>query len=149
MVEVVHMIDSEVFLAFSTYGTIIILKTMLVSLLSASYRLTRRGFNGDAGLMKSDEEQKRMDPDTQRIRRGHQNELENVLFVLMGLLYALTGPDLHIALMHFRVYVGSRVILTLAHITSLPQPARTLPFAVGLACTLSMAYRVFCTALYL
>lgn len=42
MVEVVHMIDSEVFLAFSTYATIVILKMMLMSIMTSYYRLTKQ-----------------------------------------------------------------------------------------------------------
>lgn len=42
MAEVVHMIDSEVFLAFSTYATIVILKMMLMSLVTSYYRLTKQ-----------------------------------------------------------------------------------------------------------
>jgi len=36
------MIDSEVFLAFSTYATIVILKMMLMSLVTSYYRLTKQ-----------------------------------------------------------------------------------------------------------
>lgn len=42
MAEVVHMIDSEVFLAFSTYATIVILKTMLMSPLTTYFRLRKK-----------------------------------------------------------------------------------------------------------
>lgn len=42
MGEVVHMIDSEVFLAFTTYATIVTLKMMLMSPLTSYFRLTRK-----------------------------------------------------------------------------------------------------------
>ncbi len=82
--------------------------------------------------------------------RCHLNDLENIVpFVVIGLLYALTGPDLSTALLHFRVFVGSRFIHTVAYVMALPQPTRGLAFGVGLFTTFSMAYRVLTTALFL
>ncbi|XP_077090738.1 microsomal glutathione S-transferase 1.1 [Siphateles boraxobius] len=155
MVEIVHMIDSEVFLAFSTYATIVILKMMLMSLVTSYYRLTKQVFANieDTTLVKSTEDRKklvRFDPDVERVRRCHQNDLENIVpFVVIGLLYSLTGPDLSSALLHFRVFVGSRFIHTVTYLMALPQPSRGLFFGVGLCATMSMAYRVLTTALFL
>ncbi|KAI1887940.1 hypothetical protein AGOR_G00179920 [Albula goreensis] len=155
MAEVVHMIDSEVFLAFSTYATFVILKMMLMSFMTSYFRLTRKVFANleDTALVKSEEDKKklvRIDPDVERVRRCHQNDLENVVpFVLIGLLYALTGPDLRTALLHFRVFVGARFFHTVAYLTPLPQPCRALAFLVGIITTISMAYRVLRTAFYL
>lgn len=42
MADVVHMIDSEVFLAFSTYATIVVLKMMLMSFMTSYFRLTKQ-----------------------------------------------------------------------------------------------------------
>ena len=42
MAELTHMIDSEVFLTFSTYATIVTLKMMLLSLLTSYFRLTKK-----------------------------------------------------------------------------------------------------------
>lgn len=155
MAEVVHMIDSEVFLAFSTYATIVILKMMLMSLVTSYYRLTKQVFANieDTTLVKTTEDRKklvRFDPDVERVRRCHQNDLENIVpFVVIGLLYSLTGPDLSSALLHFRVFVGSRFIHTVTYVMALPQPSRGLFFGVGLCATMSMAYRVLTTALFL
>ncbi|XP_051544049.1 microsomal glutathione S-transferase 1.1 [Myxocyprinus asiaticus] len=155
MAEILHMIDSEVFLAFSTYATIVILKMMLMSPITSYYRLTKKVFSNleDTSLVKTCEDRKklvRVDPDVERVRRCHQNDLENIIpFVVIGLLYALTGPDLSSALLHFRVFVGSRIIHTVAYVMALPQPSRALAWMVGLFTTLSMAYRVLTTALFL
>ncbi|KAK7129927.1 hypothetical protein R3I93_019541 [Phoxinus phoxinus] len=155
MAEVAHMIDSEVFLAFSTYATIVILKMMLMSLMTSYYRLTKQVFANieDTTLVKTTEDRKklvRFDPDVERVRRCHQNDLENIVpFVVIGLLYSLTGPDLSSALLHFRVFVGSRFIHTVTYVMALPQPSRGLFFGVGLCATISMAYRVLTTALFL
>lgn len=226
MAEVVHMIDSEVFLAFSTYATIVILKMMLMSLITSYYRLTKQvhyalfstyslykplyflmkfwkgcqslhfhRFNDSSfrflqtlrtptwrrpqktgrnwsGLIRMWKE-----CDGKLINhfmaeslgerwkfdwcclflmplflnhRCHQNDLENIVpFVVIGLLYSLTGPDLSSALLHFRVFVGSRFIHTVAYVMALPQPSRGLFFGVGFCATMSMAYRVLTTSLFL
>ncbi|XP_051974889.1 microsomal glutathione S-transferase 1-like [Xyrauchen texanus] len=155
MAEIVHMIDSEVFLAFSTYATIVILKMMLMSPITSYYRLTKKVFSNleDTSLVKTSEDRKklvRVDPDVERVRRCHQNDLENIIpFVVIGLLYALTGPDLSSALLHFRLFVVSRIIHTVAYVMALPQPSRALAWIVGLFTTFSMAYRVLTTALFL
>ncbi|KAA0720917.1 Microsomal glutathione S-transferase 1 [Triplophysa tibetana] len=155
MAEVAHMIDTEVFLAFSTYATIVILKMMLMGLFTSYLRLTKKVFANleDTNLVKTTEDRRkcvRVDPDVERVRRCHQNDLENIIpFVVIGLLYALTGPDLYTALLHFRVFVGSRFIHTVSYLVALPQPSRGLAWIVGLFATFSMAYRVITTALYL
>ncbi|XP_056605217.1 microsomal glutathione S-transferase 1.1 isoform X2 [Triplophysa dalaica] len=155
MAEVAHMIDTEVFLAFSTYAAIVILKMMLMDLFTSYLRLTKKVFANleDTNLVKTTEDRRkcvRVDPDVERVRRCHQNDLENIIpFVVIGLLYALTGPDLYAALLHFRVFVGSRFIHTVAYLVALPQPSRGLAWIVGLFTTFSMAYRVITTALFL
>ncbi|KAK6292310.1 hypothetical protein J4Q44_G00368940 [Coregonus suidteri] len=104
----------------------------------------------DTGMAKTPEEKKKMlrvDPDVERVRRCHQNDLENIIpFVVIGLLYTLTGPDLSTALLHFRVFVGSRLCHTVAYVLPLPQPSRALAWMVGMGATFSMAYRVLSTA---
>nr|XP_044995542.1 microsomal glutathione S-transferase 1 [Jaculus jaculus] len=92
----------------------------------------------------------RTDDSVERVRRAHLNDLENIVpFLGIGLLYSLSGPDLSTALLHFRVFVGARVYHTLAYLTPLPQPNRALAFFVGYGVTLSMAYRVLRSKLYL
>ncbi|KAL4660262.1 microsomal glutathione S-transferase 1 [Arapaima gigas] len=155
MAEVLHMADEKVFLAFSTYATIVILKMLLMAPLTAYFRVTKKVFANpeDTWMEKNAEEKKKMlrtDADVERVRRCHLNDLENIIpFVLIGLLYSLTGPELSTALLHFRVFVGSRIFHTVAYVACLPQPSRGLSWVVGLAVTFSMAYRVLTTGLFL
>lgn len=82
--------------------------------------------------------------------RCHQNDLENIIpFVVIGLLYALTGPELSTALLHFRLFVGSRFVHTIAYVMQLPQPSRGLSWMVGMGTTFSMAYHALTTVLRL
>ncbi|XP_053506694.1 microsomal glutathione S-transferase 1 [Ictalurus furcatus] len=149
------VIDSEVFLAFSTYATIVILKMMSMSFLTAYFRITRKAFANteDTFTAKTSEEKKKMlrvNDDVERVRRCHQNDLENIIpFVVIGLLYTLTGPELSTALLHFRLFVGSRFVHTISYVMALPQPSRALSWVVGIGITGSMAYHVLTIVLRL
>jgi len=86
------------------------------------------------------------DPDVERVRRNHLNDIENIVpFVLVGLIYVGTNPDRDVALWHFRVFFISRVLHTLTYQLALPQPSRTLCCVVGYLATLSMAARILLT----
>ncbi|AWP00948.1 putative microsomal glutathione S-transferase 1 isoform 2 [Scophthalmus maximus] len=148
------LMEDEVFKAFSTYAAIVILKMMLMGPMTGFYRHARGAFSNEEDVSgKSAEEKKkqlRTHPDVERVRRCHLNDLENIVpFVMVGLLYALTGPELSSALLHFRLFAGSRIFHTVAYVGALPQPSRGLSWILGMLVTFSMAYRVLSTVLLL
>jgi glutathione S-transferase len=89
------------------------------------------------------------DPDVERVRRAHLNDLENIpFFILIGWLYLFTNPDLFIAKNAFRVFTAARYIHTLVYaVVPLPQPSRGLAFAAGLAVNVYMTFAVLMAAL--
>ncbi|XP_034434724.1 microsomal glutathione S-transferase 1-like [Hippoglossus hippoglossus] len=148
------VMDSQVLQSYFTYATIVILKMMLMSPLTAYFRLTRKVFanleDTKLGSSAIDKKLVRTDPDVERVRRCHLNDLENIVpFVVIGLLYALTAPELSAALLHFRIFAGARIFHTVAYVGALPQPSRALGWILGLMVTFSMAYRVLSTVLLL
>ncbi|NXW89305.1 MGST1 transferase, partial [Alopecoenas beccarii] len=155
MAKLTQLIDNEVFWAYATYTTIVLLKMMLMSPVTAYFRITRKAFanpEDTTSLGKGESAKKflRTDPDVERVRRSHLNDLENIVpFLGIGLLYALCGPELSTALLHFRIFAGARILHTFAYLIPLPQPSRGLSWAVGYAVTISMAYKVLKTVLYL
>ncbi|NXT29661.1 MGST1 transferase, partial [Syrrhaptes paradoxus] len=155
MAKLTQLIDNDVFRAYATYTTIVLLKMMLMSLLTAYFRITRKAFvnpedTASFGKGESAKKYLRTDQDVERVRRGHLNDLENIVpFLGIGLLYALSGPELYSALLHFRIFVGSRILHTFAYMIPLPQPSRGLSWVAGYAVTISMAYKVLKTSLYL
>ncbi|NXS51592.1 MGST1 transferase, partial [Brachypteracias leptosomus] len=155
MAKLPPLLDNEAFRAYATYATIVLLKMMLMSLVTAYFRITRKAFanpEDTASFGKAENAKKylRTDPDVERVRRGHLNDLENIVpFLGIGLLYALSGPELSTALLHFRIFAGARTLHTFAYLIPLPQPSRGLSWAVGYSVTISMAYKVLKTALYL
>ncbi|XP_067915069.1 microsomal glutathione S-transferase 1-like [Heterodontus francisci] len=152
-----ELINSEVFLAYSTYTTIVLLKMLLMGPLTGYFRVTRKAFanpeDARAHSGKDEENRKkylRTDHEVERVRRCHQNDLENIVpFIGIGLLYVLTDPGLSTALLHFRIFAGSRIFHTIAYLVPFPQPARGLGWLVGWGATLSMAYRVLKIGMHL
>ncbi|XP_029350811.1 microsomal glutathione S-transferase 1-like [Echeneis naucrates] len=141
------LMENEVFKAFTTYAVIVTVKMMLMGPMTGYFRMTRGAFANeeDVGRKNAEEKKKllRTHPDVERVRRCHQNDLENIIpFVVIGLLYALTAPELSTALLHFRVFAGSRIFHTIAYVGALPQPSRGLSWIVGMLVTFSMAYNV-------
>ncbi|XP_030070907.1 microsomal glutathione S-transferase 1 [Microcaecilia unicolor] len=155
MAEQTKLMENEVFLAYVTYSTIVLLKMMLMSSVTAYFRLTRKVFANpeDATLHATGEGVKkyvRIDEGVERVRRCHQNDLENIVpFIGIGLLYAFSSPDLFMALMHFRIFTASRIYHTIAYLTPLPQPNRGLSWMIGYGVTFSMAYTVLKNVWYL
>ncbi|KAI9517004.1 hypothetical protein NQZ68_011481 [Dissostichus eleginoides] len=148
------LMEDEVFMAFTTYAVIVVVKMMLMAPLTAFYRMTRGAFaNEEDVARKPVEERKKLlrnHPDVERVRRCHQNDIETIIpFVLVGLLYALTGPVLSTALLHFRIFAGSRICHTIAYLFSLPQPSRGLSWVIGLLVNFSMSYSVLRSVFYL
>uniref|UniRef100_A0A8D2DFY2 Microsomal glutathione S-transferase 1 n=1 Tax=Sciurus vulgaris TaxID=55149 RepID=A0A8D2DFY2_SCIVU len=155
MADLTQLLENEVLMAFASYTTIVLSKMMFMSTATAFYRLTRKVFANPEdcesfGKGESAKKYLRTDDKVERVRRAHLNDLENIVpFVGIGLLYSLSGPDLSTALLHFRLFVGARIYHTIAYLTPLPQPNRAMAYFVGYGVTLSMAYRLLKTRLYL
>uniref|UniRef100_A0A8C5E1G3 Microsomal glutathione S-transferase 1 n=1 Tax=Gouania willdenowi TaxID=441366 RepID=A0A8C5E1G3_GOUWI len=145
---VVHTIQVEVFQAFSTYAAIVGVKILLMGPLTAYYRFTKGAFaNPEDVALKPAEERKKLlvtHPDVER------NDLEtSVPFLVLGLLFALKEPSLAVALLHFRLFAGSRLVHTVSYVGALPQPCRALSWMVGMGVNFSMAYRLLSSGLML
>ncbi|NXR83492.1 MGST1 transferase, partial [Pycnonotus jocosus] len=154
MAKSTQLINNEVFQAFATYAAIVLLKMMLMSPITTYFRVTRKAFANpeDTASFGKENAKKylRSDPDVERARRGHLNDLENIIpFFGIGLLYALSGPELSWALLHFRLFAGARILHTFAYLIPLPQPSRGLTWATGYIVTFSMAYNVLKTVWHL
>lgn len=86
-------------------------------------------------------------PDVLRVKRVHQNGVENVLpFCAVGLLYALSGPSHTGALAYFYTFLGARLAHSAFYLAG-KQPFRTLSYLVGFLATLGMAVHVLRVAL--
>jgi uncharacterized MAPEG superfamily protein len=67
----------------------------------------------------------------ERLRRVHQNDLENILpFLIIALLYALSGPAFGLAAVLFVTFTVARLLHTAAYVAEL-QPWRSIFYEVG------------------
>merc|ERR1711976_336802 len=112
--------------------------------LTAFRRITRNVFANPEDILNKNKYKPIMNDEVvERVRRNHLNDLENIpVFLLVALFYIGISPDPQVALWHFRFFVGSRLLHTLAYQIPLPQPSRALSFMVGMAATVSMAVQV-------
>ena len=80
----------------------------------------------------------RSDPEVERARRAHRNDLENVLpFLIVGPLYVLSGPSVAGAWTCFVGFTAARILHTLFYLRS-AMPHRTLAYGAGFLITLWM-----------
>lgn len=137
--------NNEVFANFAFYSTIVVLKMIALALMTSKTRLAKQVFATEVDCKYVKEGLKPIlnDPDVERVRRNHLNDIENIIpFVIIGSFYTAINPDPMVALWHFRIFVGSRFLHTIFYQHSVPQPSRGLAYMVGLGVTLSMAVQV-------
>lgn len=84
------------------------------------------------------------DPDVERVRRAHRNDLENVLpLLIIGFLYVLIDPPAWLAISLFRLAALARISHTLVYaVWVLPQPSRGYSYAVGAVISIYMALHI-------
>ncbi|XP_032076844.1 microsomal glutathione S-transferase 1 [Thamnophis elegans] len=147
-----ELLDHEVTMAFMRYGTIVVLKMMLMSAITAFFRMKKKAFvnpEDTTSFGKGENAKKflRTDPDVERVRRIHLNDLENIIpFLFAGFFYSFSGVSLSTALLHYRIFLGSRIFHTIAYLVPLPQPSRGLAWMAGYLVTFSMMYKIIMIA---
>ncbi|GAB0094416.1 Glutathione transferase [Sergentomyia squamirostris] len=138
--------DNVVFKSYVFWSTILIVKTLFMAFLTARQRFKNKTFANpeDAGKYKA--KVKYDDPDVERVRRAHRNDLENIFpFIFVGFFYVLTNPEAALAINLFRAAAIARIVHTLVYaVVVVPQPARGLAFFVCLGSTLYMAFKCIC-----
>ncbi|KAH8301341.1 hypothetical protein KR059_000526, partial [Drosophila kikkawai] len=152
-------LTNPVFKSFVFWVGVLVIKMLLMSLLTAVQRFKtkvrrrrRRGqertFANPEDLMSPKLKVKFDDPNVERVRRAHRNDLENILpFFAIGLLYVLTNPSAWLAINLFRAVGISRIVHTLVYaVVVVPQPSRALAFFVALGATVYMALQVVLSA---
>ncbi len=79
------------------------------------------------------------DQGVERVRRAHQNDLENILpFLFIAHNYIGTGPSPQLAINLIRTFTAARLTHTICYLSGIPQPSRGAAFTVGLAINIFM-----------
>merc|ERR1711936_1215055 len=127
---------------FIFYCSLVLLKTLLMSFWTAKRRFATGVFanpediKGNAGA-KVDY----ANEDVERVRRCHQNDIENVYpFVMIAAMYITTNPALSTAILVSRLFTLARYIHTLVYVFQVPQPSRALAFFVNQGLNVYMLY---------
>jgi len=148
-------LQDPLFATYAVAATLMILKTVGMAWLTV-YRMM-----AEKGGYRSPEDLKRTplnpSPDPQqlvpnerveRIRRIHQNDLENIpLFLVAGFLYVLTGPPLLLAQALLYGYVVSRLLHFAAYLSARTHDTRATLWTIGSLILIFMTARTLLAAL--
>ena len=86
-------------------------------------------------------------PDVQRVKRAHQNALENLVpFFIVAWFYVATAPSRTAAIAYFGTFTAARILHSVFYLWG-RQPFRTISFAIGSLATLGLGYQVFAAAI--
>ncbi|EDW82626.1 uncharacterized protein Dwil_GK25033, isoform A [Drosophila willistoni] len=142
--------SNPIFKSYVFWTGVLVIKTLGMSLLTASQRFKTKTFANPEDLMSPKLKVKFDDPNVERVRRAHRNDLENILpFFIIGLLYTLTNPSAFLAITLFRVVGIARIVHTLVYaVVVVPQPARALSWFAAYGATIYMAVQVVLTAAF-
>jgi glutathione S-transferase len=147
--EQLYTLSNPVFAGLAYYAAVLVLKMLAIALLTTAMRMIKGVWPNPEDLsafIKADGKDKRVILDNtgvERVRRNHLNDLENIpAFLFLALLYVSTQPSPWAALLHFRLFAGSRILHTLVYQLAVPQPARALCFFVGVGVCVSMAVQI-------
>ncbi|KAH8387625.1 hypothetical protein KR093_008265, partial [Drosophila rubida] len=125
--------SNPVFCCYLFWSSLLILKMLCMSLLTARQRIKTKTFANPEDLrMGRTPEVRFNDANVERMRRAHRNDLENVLpFLLMSLGYVASGPHPLTAKLLIRIGASARLLHTIVYACiPLPQPARALSFFI-------------------
>lgn len=161
-----YSFSNPVFASFASYSSMVLLKMLGMS----TYTIIQRFRTGNFSTSEDDLYKRMsnrigllginsgMKPNlVDRARNNHLNDLENILpFVLVGLFYVGTRPKFDYAFWHFRIFLLSRLLHTIAYQVlrifihtsivilislevPLPQPTRTIAWLLGYSSVISMS----------
>lgn len=136
--------DQPIVQTYFVYSGVLALKVLVMSPLTARLRHKKKVFANEDDANKAKGVVKFDDPDVERVRRAHLNDLENIpAFWVLGGLYLTTGPDPEVATWLFRVYVAGRVLHSLVYaVKPVPQPSRGIAFGVSSLVSWYMGFKV-------
>ncbi|KAH8387626.1 hypothetical protein KR093_008266, partial [Drosophila rubida] len=153
MMQDLLTLDNPVFCCYLFWATVLVVKMLLMSLLTAlqrfrykvSIRQTHKQciiiFPNEEDLFFKNIEVQFNDPHVERVRRAHRNDMENILpYFIMALIYLCTNPNPSVACNLFRVAAVARIVHTLVYaVYPVPQPSRILAFGTMMLITFYMA----------
>ncbi|XP_037070460.1 microsomal glutathione S-transferase 1-like [Pollicipes pollicipes] len=131
--------ESPVFRVYLFWSALLVVKMMTMAFLTGRQRMRKNVFANAEDAKKRDGKVIFDDPDVERVRRAHLNDLENILpFLVLCPIYLATGPAVWVATNVIRTFAIARIAHTVLYLNEVPG-VRGLAFIVGVAATLFMA----------
>ncbi|KAJ0012967.1 hypothetical protein NQD34_017301 [Periophthalmus magnuspinnatus] len=138
------LLNNQVFCCFVFYAVLLVIKMYIISIIVGQLRLRKKAFaNPEDALRHGGVQFMRQDPDVERARRAHLNDIENILpFLFIGAVYSLTGPSLFVARIHFLVFFLARLMHSVAYFFALKPPTRSVSYSIGQISCFLMAVQI-------
>ncbi|NWH61720.1 PTGES synthase, partial [Geococcyx californianus] len=142
------MMENTVFMSFTFYSTILILKMYVIAIITGQVRLRKKAFaNPEDALRNGGLQYYREDPDVERnfisLFRAHRNDMENIFpFLFLGAVYSLLDPSPTVARIHFFIFCVGRIVHTIAYLLQLKAPTRSVAYSVAQLPCFSMALQI-------
>nr|XP_039260541.1 microsomal glutathione S-transferase 1-like isoform X1 [Styela clava] len=146
----VFSLTNVTFLSLLKYGSVLLLKMVLMSLVTVIYRIIYRSVASeeDALFRVGGDKEKRKSLlmknwNVERVRNAHMNDIENIVpFFIIAILYVTIRPDPAMAEFLFKVFTASRIAHTTAYLGKIRQPVRSLAFIAGLFVNIYMIWQI-------
>jgi uncharacterized MAPEG superfamily protein len=134
--ELIHTLPARL---YAICALLLVLKMMALAAYTSSVRIRRRAYASPEDYrFQGQEPSGRSDPEVERARRAHRNDLENILpFLAIGPIYVLSGPSPLGAWICFAGFTTARILHTLFYLRE-SMPHRTVAYTAGFAITLWM-----------
>jgi len=143
------MLDNENYKTFAWWAQILVLKMLAMVVLTARQRIRKNVWisSEDAVINGPKAKVSDSDPDVERVRKAHRNDLENILpWFICTALWLTTSPSPFIAGILIKTFAISRIVHTIVYVViPVRQPARAIAFFVG---TGAMLYQAISTIIY-
>jgi glutathione S-transferase len=132
---------------YALAAAILALHLLALALWTGTVRvMKKRWINPEDAKLNKGELSEADDPAVQRVKRAHQNAIENAVpFFAVGFLYAATGPTQQGMTIYFGTFVAARILHSVFYLWG-RQPFRTLMFAIGVLATIGMSVQVILAA---
>ncbi|XP_014249158.1 microsomal glutathione S-transferase 1-like [Cimex lectularius] len=138
--------ENPVFAGYAFYSALLAFKMLLLALLTGYQRFRKKAFVNPEDAAQAGTEVKLVpDEDVERIRRAHLNDMENIpIFMITGLIFVASDPNVIFALMMFRLYTIGRFLHTVVYtVYVVKQPARAISFQIGLITNVIIIFYIF------
>ncbi|XP_076760582.1 microsomal glutathione S-transferase 1 [Xylocopa sonorina] len=135
------LIEPELVKTFAFWGSVLALKLLVMAPLTARNRFKNKVFANpeDTATVKGSKVLYN-DPDVERVRRAHLNDLENIpIWYIVTFMWLTTGPSVWLASTLMKTFVTSRIVHTVSYAIFPRQPHRALSFIIGTGVTVYQA----------